>query len=212
MRGDGVLAGGMAQYCRSADHPCATPGDALLEVKTDFSNTNTRAGRRICDTRAEQVPGEYQRRAASCDQRWGVGRAFRDRLAATKLLPVAFDRYGGCSKSMEELVRIMSAAGAERLAGQYGVSAGVDATGVLAWSAKRKMARLYHADLAGLAWARYEKVMALASAPYADGQWPDAGAEEQLDSRPDPRAREAYAFFQHGVAEPRGGSVDGWGG
>ena len=94
----------------------------------------------------------------------------------------------------------------------YGVSAGVDATGVLAWSAKRKMARLYHADLAGLAWARYEKVMALASAPYADGQWPDAGAEEQLDSRPDPRAREAYPFFQHGVAEPRGGSVDGWGG
>jgi hypothetical protein len=212
MRGDGVLAGGMAQYCRSAEHPCATPGDVLLEVKTDFSDTNTRAGRRICDTRAEQVPGEYQRRAASCDQRWGVGRAFRDRLAATKLLPVAFDRYGGCSKSMEELVRIMSAAGAERLAGQYGVSAGVDATGVLAWSAKRKMARLYHADLAGLAWARYEKVMALASAPYADGQWPDAGAEEQLDSRPDPRAREAYAFFQHGVAEPRGGSVDGWGG
>ena len=93
----------------------------------------------------------------------------------------------------------MSAAGAERLAGQYGVSAGVDATGVLAWSAKRKMARLYHADLAGLAWARYEKVMALASAPCADGQWPDAGAEEQLDSRPDPRAREAYAFFQHGA-------------
>ena len=123
MRGDGVLAGGMAQYCRSAEHPCATPGDALLEVKTDFSDTNTRAGRRICDTRAEQVPGEYQRRAASCDRRWGVGRAFRDRLAATKLLPVAFDRYGGCSKSMEELVRIMSAAGAERLAGQYGVSA-----------------------------------------------------------------------------------------
>ena len=33
----------MAQYCRSADHPCATPGDVLLEVKTDFSNTNTRA-------------------------------------------------------------------------------------------------------------------------------------------------------------------------
>ena len=49
MRGDGVLAGGMAQYCRSADHPCATPGDALLEIKTDFSNANTRAGRRICD-------------------------------------------------------------------------------------------------------------------------------------------------------------------
>ena len=56
---------------------------------------------------------------------------------------------------MEGLVRIMSAAGAERLAGQYGVSAGVDATGVLAWSAKRKMARLYHSDLAELAWARY---------------------------------------------------------
>ena len=71
----------------------------------------------------------------------------------------------------------MSAADAERLAGQYGVSAGVDATGVLAWSAKRKMARLYHADLAGLAWARYDKVVALASVPYADGQRPGAGAE-----------------------------------
>ena len=102
-----MLAGGMAQDCRSVDHPCATPGDALLVVKTDFSNTNTRAGPRICDTRAEQVPGEYQRRAASCDQRWDVGQAFRDRLAATKLLPVAFDRYGGCSKSMEARVRIM---------------------------------------------------------------------------------------------------------
>ena len=212
MRGDGVLAGGMAQYCRSADHPCATPGDALLEIKTDFSNANTRAGRRICDTRAEQVPGEYQRRAASCDQRWGVGRAFRDRLAATKLLPVAFDRYGGCSKSMEELVRIMSAAGAERLAGQYGVSAGVNATGVLAWSAKRKMARLYHADLAELAWARYDKVTIQASVPGADGQQLGAGAEEQLDNRPDPRAREAYAFFQHGATETAGGCVDGWGG
>ena len=212
MRGDGVLAGGMAQHCRSADHPCATPGDVLLEVKTDFSNTNTRAGRRICDTRAEQVPGEYDRRAASCDRRWSAGRAFRDQLAATKLLPVAFDRYGGCSKSMEELVRIMSAAGAERLAGQYGVSAGVDATGVLAWAAKRKMARLYHADLAGLAWARYDKVVALASVPCADGQRPETGAEEQLDNRPDPCAREAYAFFQHGAAGLEGGTVDGWGG
>ena len=38
------------------------------------------------------------------------------------------------------------------------------------------------------------------------------GAEEQLDNRPDLRAREAYAFFQHGAAELRGGSVDGWGG
>ena len=212
MRGDGVLAGGMAQYCRSANHHCATPGDVLLEVKTDFSNTNTRAGRRICDTRAEQVPGEYQRRAASCDRRWGVGRAFRDRLAATKLLPVAFDRYGGCSKSMEELVRIMSAAGAERLAGQYGVSAGIDATGVLAWSAKRTMARLYHADLAGLAWARYEKVVALASVPCVDGQWPGAGVEGRLDNGPEPNMREAYAFFQHGAARPEGGSVAGWGG
>ena len=158
------------------------------------------------------MPGEYQRRAASCDQRWGVGLAFRDRLAATKLLPVAFDRYGGCSKSMEELVRIMSAAGAERLAGQYGVSAGVDATGVLAWSAKRKMARLYHADLAELAWARYDKVTIQASVPGADGQQLGAGAEEQLDNRPDPRAREAYAFFQHEATETAGGCVDGWGG
>ena len=96
----------------------------------------------------------------------------------------------------------------QRLAGQYGVSAGVDVTGVLAWSAKRKMARLYHADLAELAWARYDKVMALASMPCTDGQRPGAGAEEQLDNRPDPRAREAYAFFQHGAAELRGGSVN----
>ena len=102
---------------------------------------------------------------------------------------------------MEELVRIMSAAGAERLAGQYGVSAGVDATGVLAWSAKRTMARLYHADLAGLAWARYEKVVALASVPCVDGQWPGAGVEGRLDNGPEPNMREAYAFFQHGAAQ-----------
>ena len=113
---------------------------------------------------------------------------------------------------MEELVRIMSAAGAERLAGQYGVSAGVDAMGVLAWSAKRTMARLYHADLAGLAWARYEKVVALASVPCIDGQWPGAGAEGQLDNGPEPNTREAYAFFQRGAAGLEGGSVDGWGG
>ena len=112
---------------------------------------------------------------------------------------------------MEELVRIMSAAGAERLAGQYGVSAGVNVTGVLAWSAKRKMARLYHADLAELAWARYDKVTVQASVPGADGQQLGAGAEEQLDNRPDPRAREAYAFFQHGATETAGGCVDGWG-
>ena len=46
--------------------------------------------------------------------------------------------------------------------------------------------------------------MALASVPGTDGQRPGAGAEEQLDNRPDPRAREAYAFFQHGAAELRG--------
>ena len=106
---------------------------------------------------------------------------------------------------------IMSAAGAERLAGQYGVSAGVDATGVLAWSAKRAMARLYHSDLAGLAWARYEKVVALASVPCVDGQWPGAGVEGRLDNGPEPNMREAYAFFQHGAARPEGGSVAGWG-
>ena len=50
--------------------------------------------------------------------------------------------------------------------------------------------------------------MALASVPCNDGQRPGAGAEEQLDNRPDPRAREAHAFFQHGAAELRGGSVD----
>ena len=89
----------------------------------------------------------------------------------------------------------MSAAGAERLAGQYGVSAGIDATGVLAWSAKRTMARLYHADLAGLAWARYEKVVALASVPCVDGQWPGAGVEGRLDNGPEPNMREAYVFL-----------------
>ena len=91
------------------------------------------------------------------------------------------------------------------MAGQYGVSAGVDATGILAWSAKRKMARLYHADLAELAWARYDKVTALVSVPGTGGHRPGAGAEEQLDNRPDPRARESYAFFQHGVTELAGG-------
>ena len=74
------------------------------------------------------------------------------------------------------------------------------------------MARLYHADLAGLAWARYEKVVALASVPCIDSQRPGAGAEEQLDNRPEPNTREAYAFFQHGAAGLEGGSVDGWGG
>ena len=63
----------------------------------------------------------------------------------------------------------------------------------------------YHADLAELAWARYDKVTVQASVPGADGQQLGAGAEEQLDNRPDPRAREAYAFFQHGAAELRGG-------
>ena len=62
------------------------------------------------------------------------------------------------------------------------------------------MARLYHVDLAELAWARYDKVTAQASVPGTDGQQLGAGAEEQLDNRPDPRAREAYAFFQHGAA------------
>ena len=73
------------------------------------------------------------------------------------------------------------------------------------------MARLYHADLAELAWARYDNVTIQASVPDADGQQLGAGAEEQLDNRPDPRAREAYAFFQHGAAETAGGCVDGWG-
>ena len=67
------------------------------------------------------------------------------------------------------------------------------------------MARLYHADLAELAWARYDKVTIQASVPGADGQQLGAGAEEQLDNRPDPRAREAYAFFQHGAAKLGGG-------
>ena len=55
------------------------------------------------------------------------------------------------------------------------------------------MARLYHTDLAELAWERYDKVTALASVPGTDCQRPGAGAQEQLDNRPDPRAREAYA-------------------
>ena len=44
-------------------------------------------------------------------------------------------------------------------------------------------------------------MMMMASMPDTDGQRPGAGAEEQLDNRPDPRAREAYAFFQQGAAE-----------
>ena len=56
------------------------------------------------------------------------------------------------------------------------------------------------------------KVVALTSGPCADGQRPETGAEEQLDNRPDPCAREAYAFFQHGAAGLEGGTVDGWGG
>ena len=92
----------------------------------------------------------------------------------------------------------------KRLAGQYGVSAGVKATGVLAWSAKRKMARLYHADLAELVWARYDKVTIQASVPGADGQQLGAGAEEQLDNRPDPRAREGICLL------PAWGDRDGW--
>ena len=68
------------------------------------------------------------------------------------------------------------------------------------------------ADLAELAWERYDKVTIQASVPGADGQQLGAGAEEQLDNRPDPRAREAYAFFQHGATETAGGCVDGWGG
>ena len=67
-------------------------------------------------------------------------------------------------------------------------------------------------NLAELAWARYDKVAARASVPGTDGQQLGAGAEEQLDNRPDPRAREAYAFFKHGAAELRGGYADGWGG
>ena len=34
----------------------------------------------------------------------------------------------------------------------------------------------------------------------------------KLDNRPDPRARESYAFFQHGVTELAGGSAGDWGG
>ena len=56
------------------------------------------------------------------------------------------------------------------------------------------MARLYHADLAEVAWARYDKVTAQASVPGTGGQQLGAGVEEQLDNRPDPRAREAYAL------------------
>ena len=40
---------------------------------------------------------------------------------------------------MDDLVGIMSRAGADRVAGEYGVSAGVDAT-VIAWATKRYMA------------------------------------------------------------------------
>ena len=69
------------------------------------------------------------------------------------------------------------------------------------------MIRLIRQDLTELAWARYDKVTAQASVPGTDGQQLGAGVEEKLDNRPDPRAREAYAFFQHGAAELAGGSV-----
>ena len=55
-----------------------------------------------------------------------------------------------------------------------------------------------------------DKVTIQASVPGADGQQLGAGAEEQLDNRPDPRAREAYAFFQHGATELTGGYAGGW--
>ena len=41
----------------------------------------------------------------------------------------------------------------------------------------------------GLGSARYDKVTAQASVPGTDGQQLGAGAEEQLDNRPDPRAQ-----------------------
>ena len=48
-------------------------------------------------------------------------------------------------------------------------------------------------DLAELAWARYDKVTIQASVPGADGQQLGAGAEEQLDNRPDPRAELGFS-------------------
>ena len=131
MRGDGALKGGMLSYCKSSRHPCATQDDVLLEFKTVLGDGCTRENRRICEVRAEQVPQEYASKTRACDRHWGTGTAFQTRLANTKLLPIALDRYGGCSRSMDDLVGIMSRAGADRVAGEYGVSAGVDATGVV---------------------------------------------------------------------------------
>ena len=124
--------------------------------------------RRICEVRAEQVPQEYASKTRACDRHWGTGTAFQTRLANTKLLPIALDRYGGCSRSMDDLVGIMSRAGADRVAGEYGVSAGVDATGVIAWATKRYMARSYHNDLADLAAARYDRIARGNASPAQD--------------------------------------------
>ena len=69
---------------------------------------------------------------------------------------------------MDDLVGIMSRAGADRVAGEYGVSAGVDATGVIAWATKRYMARSYHNDLADLAAARYDRIARGNASPAQD--------------------------------------------
>ena len=207
MRGDGALKGGMLSYCKSSRHPCATQDDVLLEFKTVLGDGCTRENRRICEVRAEQVPQEYASKTRACDRHWGTGTAFQTRLANTKLLPIALDRYGGCSRSMDDLVGIMSRAGADRVAGEYGVSAGVDATGVIAWATKRYMARSYHNDLADLAAARYDRIARGNASPAQDDPIDHLdGSGEDQDRWEGVRGREGPEYFRHGGAGgPDGG-------
>ena len=211
MRGDGALKGGMLSYCKSSRHPCATQDDVLLEFKTVLGDGCTRENRRICEVRAEQVPQEYASKTRACDRHWGTGTAFQTRLANTKLLPIALDRYGGCSRSMDDLVGIMSRAGADRVAGEYGVSAGVDATGVIAWATKRYMARSYHNDLADLAAARYDRIARGNASPAQDDPTDHLdGSGEDQDRWEGVRGREGPEYFRHGGAGgPDGGQEVG---
>ena len=110
---------------------------------------------------------------------------------------------------MDDLVGIMSRAGADRVAGEYGVSAGVDATGVIAWATKRYMARSYHNDLADLAAARYDRIARGNASPAQDDPTDHLdGSGEDQDRWEGVRGREGPEYFRHGGA---GGPDGGWG-
>ena len=108
---------------------------------------------------------------------------------------------------MDDLVGIMSRAGADRVAGEYGVSAGVDATGVIAWATKRYMARSYHDDLADLAAARYDRIARGNASPAQDGPTGHLdGSGEDQDRWEGVRGREGPEY----VLQARGGWGAGW--